>query len=80
MSSITDYKVSASDIAKVSVTNQPDTLTGTATQNKQVFDNYPAMVAEHLNNALDYLDEGYTDNFSIDRETLVYFQNNFGLV
>lgn len=77
--SITDYKITATDIARVSVTSQPDTLTGTATQNKKVFDNYPEMIKEHFNNALDYLDGDYTNNFSIDNSVVLYYRDTLGM-
>lgn len=77
--SITDYKITTTDIAQVSVTNQPDTLTGTATQNKYVFDKYPEMIKNHLNNALDYLDGEYTNNFSIDNSVLLYYKDTLGM-
>lgn len=70
---ITDYKISETDIAQVHVEAQPTILGGSPLQNKQVFDNYPDMIVEHFNNALDEI--ARDTSAIIDREVLTFYQS-----
>ena len=66
---VTDYKITAADIAAVHVEAQPTILRGSATQNKQVFDAYSDMIVDHFNDLVDYVN---TDtSATIDRDVLV---------
>lgn len=77
---ITDYKITNSEVAKVNIESQPDTLTGTATENKQVFDSYPDLIKDRLNTVIDYLDGDYaTDGFAIDDSVIAYYRNSLGM-
>lgn len=67
----TDYKITTADIQGAHVEAQPTILRGSATQNKQVFDKYSDMIAEHFNGLCDFL---ASDTSSvIDRDVLVYY-------
>ena len=57
MAVITDYKISTADIQGAHVEAQPTVLRGSAQQNKQVFDKYSDMIAEHFNGLCDFLAE-----------------------
>lgn len=46
---ISDRIITPAQISAVHVEAQPTVLHGTATQNKQVFDKYCDMIAEHFN-------------------------------
>ena len=53
---ITDYKVTDADISSQGVSAAPDTLTGTAAENKTVFDRLPSyVVKKSLNPLIDAL-------------------------
>ena len=56
---IAEIKIKDTDIDAVAVAIKVagDRLSGTVLQNKQVFDAYPAMVGEHLNDLCDYVSE-----------------------
>ena len=43
--------------SSVATTVAGDKLTGTVLENKQVFDRYPEMIAEHFNDLCDYINE-----------------------
>ena len=43
--------------SSVATTVTGDKLTGTVLENKQVFDRYPEMIAEHFNDLCDYINE-----------------------
>lgn len=45
------------DAVAVSVAVNSDRLSGTVLQNKQVFDAFPQMVADHFNDLCDYVSE-----------------------
>ena len=51
--------IDSTDISNSSVatTVTGDKLTGTVLENKQVFDRYPEMIAEHFNDLCDYINE-----------------------
>lgn len=55
---MTDIKINQTDIddvaVHVSVTG--DRLSGTVLQNKEVFDKFPQMVADHFNDLCDYIE------------------------
>lgn len=51
---LSGYKITADD-RKKGVKSAPDRLTGTAAQNKAIFDNFPDGFADKYNQALDYL-------------------------
>lgn len=76
---ITDYKITASEVANVNVIAQPDTLTGTATENKQVFDSYPNLIKNRLNTVIDYLGGEYADGFTIDDSVVTYYRDTLNL-
>lgn len=50
---ITDKKITSGEINKAHVQKQPDKLTGTAQENKSVFDTLPELIARKHNEALD---------------------------
>lgn len=50
---ITDKKITSGEINKSHVQKQPDRLTGTAQENKSVFDTLPELIAKKYNEALD---------------------------
>ena len=50
---ITDKKITSGEINKSHVQKQPDRLTGTAQENKSVFDTLPELIAKKHNEALD---------------------------
>lgn len=50
---ITDKKITSGEINKSHVQKQPDRLTGTAQENKSVFDTLPELIATKHNEALD---------------------------
>ena len=50
---ITDKKITSGEINKSHVQKQPDKLTGTAQENKSVFDTLPELIASKHNEALD---------------------------
>lgn len=50
---ITDKKITSGEINKSHVQKQPDRLTGTAQENKSVFDTLPELIARKHNEALD---------------------------
>lgn len=52
---ITDYKVTDAERNAVYVQAQADTLSGTAAQNKAVFDAYPELVRDNLDGLCDFL-------------------------
>lgn len=52
---ITDYKVTDAERNVVYVQAQADTLSGTAAQNKAVFDAYPELVRDNLDGLCDFL-------------------------
>ena len=74
MAVITDYKVTSADINEVMVENQPDTLTGTSTANKRVFDAFPQRVAERHNQVVDYIAENFTD-VNIDEQVKTLYKS-----
>lgn len=51
-----DCEITLADISAVHIEAQPTVLKGSATQNKQVFDAYPDMIASHFNDLCTYLD------------------------
>ena len=55
---MTDIKIDQTDIDSVAVHTSVSgsRLTGTVLQNKQVFDAYPDMLAEHFNALCDYVE------------------------
>lgn len=55
--SLEQFKITESDKQNNGVVSAPDTLTGTAQQNKTVFDKLVGFVADKYNNALTYLDD-----------------------
>lgn len=50
---VTDHKITSTEIANSHVQKQPNRLTGTAPQNKAVFDALPELMADKYNDALD---------------------------
>lgn len=54
---ITDYKIKSSEIAPKQVQSKPDTLTGTAQDNKKVFDELPNLIIEKFNAMLEGLEK-----------------------
>jgi len=61
MADARDFKIVGNDTSitgsatELRVGAQPDTLRGSASQNKQVFDNYCDMIANHHNDLCDFL-------------------------
>ena len=68
---VTDYKISAADVAAVHVEAQPTILRGSATQNKQVFDAYCDMIVDHFNDLCDYVESDTSS--TIDRDVLLLY-------
>lgn len=67
----TDYKITTADVQAVHVEAQPTILRGSATQNKQVFDQYSDMIVEHFNDLCDFIE---TDtSATVDRDVLVLY-------
>lgn len=68
---IEDYKILPADIQAVHVEAQPTVLTGSAQDNKKVFDKYSDMIVEHFNDLIDEL----ADNTSelIDQDVLTLY-------
>lgn len=54
---ITDYKVTDLERDAVYVQSQNDTLSGTAAQNKAVFDAYPELIRDNLDGLCDFISE-----------------------
>lgn len=52
----TDYTISPAEIAANHVAAADTTLTGTALQNKKVFDALPELIAEKVNNLAKHVD------------------------
>lgn len=55
--SFNDCKISESEIQTTGVQSQPDTLTGSAADNKMVFDALPTLVIQKLNSLIDQLQQ-----------------------
>ena len=67
----TDYKISSADVAGVHVESQPTILTGSATQNKQVFDKYSDMIVSHFNDLCDFVDSD--TSATVDNDVLILY-------
>lgn len=67
MAIATDYIISTADIQGVHVQAQPTVLRGSAQQNKQVFDAYGDMIAEHFNGLCNFIADD--KSATIDRST-----------
>lgn len=70
---ITDYKITQGQIEAVHVQKQPTVLAGSAQQNKKVFDDFPMMIVEHFNDALDAI-AGDTSAV-IDSDVLILYES-----
>lgn len=55
--SFNDCKISESEIQTTGVQSQPDTLTGSAADNKMVFDALPTLVIQKLNSLIDQMQQ-----------------------
>lgn len=64
MAYLDNEKIDSNEKALASVTSKPDRLTGTTTQNKQVFDNLPDLIIQKYNQALTNIAEKETANNS----------------
>ena len=67
MAVATDYLISTADIEGVHVQAQPTVLRGSAQQNKQVFDAYGDMIANHFNGLCNFI--ASDTSATIDRST-----------
>ena len=64
---ITDKKITSGEINKSHVQKQPDRLTGTAQENKSVFDTLPELIARKHNEALDEIVSAFSSqNTKVD--------------
>ncbi|MFW5540174.1 MAG: hypothetical protein ACOCPD_01795 [Segatella copri] len=61
------------------VKSQPDILVGTPTENKQVFDNYPDLLANKLNQLIAFMDSDYLKDYTIDDSVVAYYKNTLGM-
>lgn len=68
MAKFDDYKIKQSDIDAVHVGAAPDILTGTAAQNKSIFDGYADMISEKFNEFVEFL--GQQDTSEIDQSVI----------
>ena len=68
---IADIKIDQSDISGVAVSSTVvgDRLSGTVLQNKQVFDAFPQMIAEHFNSLCDYVAQAEADAAGLNYST-----------
>lgn len=58
---IDDYKVTNAEVQAAHVQAAPNTLTGTAQENKAVFDGYPELLKEKHNNLIDAIDDALSE-------------------
>lgn len=58
---IDDYKVTNAEVQAAHVQAAPNTLTGTAQENKAVFDGYPELLKEKHNGLIDELDDALSE-------------------
>lgn len=65
---ISDYLITASEVAQVHVEKQADVLTGTPLENKQVFDSYPELIKGKHNSFVNYAEQNYVKEASIVRQ------------
>ena len=68
---LSDYKITTAQVNAAHVGAQPNTLRGTAAQNKQAFDNYPDLITEHFNDLVDELDNEISA--TIDSDVLLLY-------
>lgn len=66
---ISDNKITNAEIAEVHVQAAPDTLTGSAQQNKAVFDAYSDLIKEKHNSLIDDIDGEYASNWRNGSQT-----------
>ena len=67
----TDYKISSADVNGVHVEAQPTILSGSASDNKKVFDKYSDMIVEHFNDLCDFVDSD--TSATVDNDVLVLY-------
>lgn len=77
--SVQNFRVTPSEISKVMVKSQQDILVGTPTENKQVFDNYPDLLANKLNQLIAFMDSDYLKDYTIDDSVVAYYKNALGM-
>ncbi len=53
MADLQNYKITNADVISVYVQKQPDVLTGSPSENKKVFDDYPSMIKNKFNDFVD---------------------------
>ncbi len=62
---ITDYKITPGDVDDYKVESAPDTLTGTATENKQVFDQLVKFLIGKYNNLIDFINSTFVTSSKV---------------
>lgn len=75
---IDDYKVTNAEVQAAHVQAAPNTLTGTAQENKAVFDGYPELLKEKHNGLIDELDDALAEqvDWEEDDDTMPAYIKN----
>lgn len=71
---ISDYKIRPADVSAVNVESANDVLSGTAQQNKQVFDKYSDMIVDKFNAFIDFF--ATQDTNEIDKDVIDDFKSH----
>lgn len=69
---ISDYKIKPADVSAVHVESANDVLSGTPTQNKQVFDKYSDMIVDKFNDFVNFM--ATQDTNEIDSDVIDEFK------
>ena len=69
MGFLDSYKITGTEIAQNKVQSAPDTLTGTAQDNKKVFDKLAELIASKVNNAIEKIGSDLNDLSSTKGKT-----------